>query len=90
MHSHVCLRATAREFSLTLENQTGTSMLNILLATVAAIADLSPAHVTMRLLPGRGTGAGPHYTQISLATDLKPGKPVYTRVKILPCCPDNA
>ena len=48
----VRLRLAARDVSLTLKKQSGTSILNIIPATVEAMSRDDPAQVTVRLLAG--------------------------------------
>jgi len=75
------LRLAARDISLTLERQSGTSILNIFPASVEAISNEGPTQVTVRLLAG-GVPMLARITQKS-ATELGlvPGKQVYAQVK---------
>lgn len=77
----VRLRILARDVSLTLERQSGTSILNIFPARVAEIADEDPARVTVRLDVG-GVPVLSRITRKSAAAlDLQPGKTVHAQVK---------
>lgn len=74
-------RVAARDVSLTLEAQRGTSILNILPATVDALAEDGPAQVTVRLKAG-GVPLLAHVTRRSAAAlELQPGKRVFAQVK---------
>jgi len=77
----VRLRLVARDISLTLERQSGTSILNIFQAVVEAISEEGATQVTVRLLAG-GVPILARITQKS-ATELGlvPGKQVYAQVK---------
>lgn len=79
--SAVRLRVAARDVSLTLEKQTGTSILNILPCTVDGLYQEGDAQVTVRLLAGE-TALLAGITQKS-ARDLglERGKTVYAQVK---------
>ncbi|MGH6819545.1 MAG: molybdenum ABC transporter ATP-binding protein [Methylocella sp.] len=77
----VRLRVAARDVSLTLEPQTGTSILNIFQATVEEIIPEGSAQVTVRLA-ARGVPILARLTRKSTALlDLKPKKSVYAQVK---------
>ncbi|MGA8259571.1 MAG: molybdenum ABC transporter ATP-binding protein [Arenicellales bacterium] len=77
----VRLRALARDVSITLTAQTGTSILNIFPAVVKELAEDGPAQVLARLDVG-GTPLLARITRKSAtALDLAPGKPVYAQVK---------
>jgi len=77
----VRLRIQARDVSLTLERQTGTSILNILPATVQCLSDDSPGQV-MVTLDLSGTRLLARITSKSVAAlDLTLGKPVYAQIK---------
>ncbi|MCB1865541.1 MAG: molybdenum ABC transporter ATP-binding protein [Chromatiales bacterium] len=75
------LRVLARDVSLTLEHQTGTSILNIFPATVSELADDGPAQLLVRLdlcgspLLARITRKSAH------ALSLREGARVYAQVK---------
>ncbi len=77
----VRLRIAARDVSLTLERQTGTSILNIVPATVEALAPVGPAQVTVRLDAG-GVPLLARITRKSAdALGLAPGRRVYAQAK---------
>jgi len=75
------LRIAARDVSLTLEPQAGTSILNILPATVDELIPDDEAQVTVRLL----AGAVPLLSRVTRKSaailDLQPGKRVYAQAK---------
>ena len=75
------LRVLARDVSLTLAPQAGTSILNILPARVVAFADDSPGQVMVALDAG-GTALLARITKKSVdALSLVPGSAVYAQVK---------
>jgi molybdate transport system ATP-binding protein len=75
------LRIQARDVSLALAAPAGTSILNILPATVAEVAEDSPGQQMVALDVG-GTRLLARVTQRSaLALALAPGKPVFAQVK---------
>ncbi len=75
------LRVLARDVSLTLAPQVGTSILNILPARVVALADDSPGQVMVALDAG-GTPLLARITKKSVdALALAPGRAVYAQVK---------
>lgn len=77
----VRIRIQARDVSLTLEKQVGTSILNILPATVAALSDDSPGQVMVALEVG-GMRLLARITRKSvLALGLMPGSVVYAQIK---------
>ena len=77
----VRVRVQARDVSLTLTRQQGTSVLNIFAATVIAISDDSPGQVMVALSAGGATLLA-RISQKSLFTlDLQPGSPVFAQVK---------
>jgi molybdate transport system ATP-binding protein len=77
----VRLRVLARDVSLTLEQQSGTSILNILPVTVVDLLDEGPAQVVAKLSAG-GTHILSRITRkSSQALELEPGKPVYAQIK---------
>ncbi|HFD78782.1 MAG TPA: molybdenum ABC transporter ATP-binding protein [Gammaproteobacteria bacterium] len=77
----VRLRILARDVSLTLERQSGTSILNIFPATVEELATTGPAQVTVRLSAG-GVPVLSRITRRSAALlGLEPGKALYIQVK---------
>jgi len=79
--SSVRLRVVARDVSLTLEHQSGTSILNIFPATIDALIPEGEAQVTVRLLVG-GVPMLARVTRKSASVlDLKPGKAVYAQAK---------
>jgi len=77
----VRIRIQARDVSLTLTRQTGTSILNILPVTVTGLSDDSPGQVMVGLEAG-GARLLARITHKSAATlELAPGKAVYAQVK---------
>jgi len=75
------VRIQARDVSLTLERQQGTSVLNIFAAIVLAISNDSPGQVMVALDAG-GSRLLARITQKSLdALNLQPGSPVFAQVK---------
>jgi len=75
------VRIQARDVSLTLERQQGTSVLNIFAATVLAISNDSPGQIMVALDAG-GSRLLARITQKSLdALNLQPGSPVFAQVK---------
>jgi len=79
--SSVRLRVAARDVSLTLEHQSGTSILNIFPATIDALIPEGEAQVTVRLVVG-GVPMLARVTRKSASVlDLKPGKSVYAQAK---------
>jgi molybdate transport system ATP-binding protein len=79
--SAVRLRVAARDVSLTLEPQSGTSILNIFPATVDELIPPPPAQMAVRLMVG-GVPMLSRVTRKSASVlDLKPGKLVYAQAK---------
>jgi molybdate transport system ATP-binding protein len=79
--SAVRLQVPASDVSLTLEHQSGTSILNIFAATVEEIASGRRAQATVRLRVGR-TPMLARVTRKSVSElGLQPGKAVYAQVK---------
>jgi molybdate transport system ATP-binding protein len=77
----VRMRVLARDVSITLEPQTGTSILNIFPATVESLAEEGPAQTLVRL-DVAGTPLLARITRKSAhALRLSPGKRVYVQVK---------
>ena len=75
------IRVQARDVSLTLEQQIGTSILNILSATVSAIAPDSPGQVMVSLDVG-GAALLARITERSARTlALRPGLALYAQIK---------
>lgn len=79
--ARVRLRVLAKDVSLTLAHQTGTSILNIFPVTVVQIAEDNPAQLLVRLDAG-GTALLARITRRSArALDLAPGRRVFAQVK---------
>ncbi|MET0094366.1 MAG: molybdenum ABC transporter ATP-binding protein [Sedimenticola sp.] len=77
----VRVRVTARDVSLTLEHQSGTSILNIFPAVVDEISPLNESQVMVRMLVG-GVPMLSRVTRKSAALlELSRGKPVYAQAK---------
>jgi len=77
----VRLRLAARDVSLTLEHQSGTSILNIFSATVDAVTDEGDAQVTVRLLVGKVPILARITRKSAVDLNLEHNKPVYAQVK---------
>ena len=85
---HVRVRIQARDVSLTLQRQEGTSVLNIFASTVTAVASDSPGQVMVCLQIGGlmpGQPASQLLARITFksaeALQLQPGRQVYAQVK---------
>jgi molybdate transport system ATP-binding protein len=79
--SAVRLRVAARDVSLTLEHQSGTSILNIFPAIIDELIPEGEAQMTVRLMVG-GVPILARVTRKSASVlDLKPGKAVYAQAK---------
>ena len=79
--SPVRLRVAARDVSLTLERQAGTSILNILPCTVDGLTRESEAQVTARLLLGDTPLLAGITHKSAHELELAPGKTVYAQIK---------
>ena len=79
--SPVRLRVAARDVSLTLERQAGTSILNILPCTVDGLTRESEAQVTARLLLGETPLLAGITHKSAHELELAPGKTVYAQIK---------
>lgn len=79
--SKVRLRLAARDVSLTLEHQSGTSILNIFKARVDQVCDEGLSQVTVRLLAGETALLSRITRKSAVELDLKPGQPVFAQVK---------
>ncbi|MGK2927898.1 MAG: TOBE domain-containing protein, partial [Lysobacterales bacterium] len=79
--SAVRLRLAARDVSLTLQRQTGTSILNILPVIVQDISLSDEAQVTVRLLAGRVPILARVTRKSARDLGLQPGMAVYAQVK---------
>ena len=77
----VRLRILARDVSLTLERQTGTSILNILPARVEEIVTEGPAQNLVRLQAGEVQLLSRITRKSTTILELKPGKPVFAQIK---------
>ncbi len=77
----VRLRVAARDVSLTLEQHTGTSILNIFRATVEEIISEGSAQVTVRLAAGGVPLLSRITRKSSTLLDLERGKSVFAQVK---------
>ena len=75
------VRVMARDVSLTLSRHADTSILNILPATVVALADEAPGHVMVRLGLGGSTLLARITRRSADALALRPGLGVYAQVK---------
>ncbi len=81
------LRLVARDVSLTLQRQHGTSILNIFPATVDGIADLNPSQVTVRLLAGDAPLLSRITKKSAAELGLRVGMQVYAQVKSVALLP---
>ncbi|MBT3196727.1 MAG: molybdenum ABC transporter ATP-binding protein, partial [Gammaproteobacteria bacterium] len=79
--SRVRLQVLARDVSLTLERQTGTSILNIFAATVDEVVAEGGAQVTVRTLIGEVALLARITRKSAVELGLKVGKKVYLQVK---------
>ena len=79
--SQVRLQVVARDVSLTLERQSGTSILNIFPAVVEELAQEGGAQVTVKLSVGQDVVLARITRKSAVELDLKPGKPVYAQIK---------
>ena len=77
----VRLRVAARDVSLTLERQTGTSILNLFPATVEDIVQDGRAQSMVRLVAGGVTLLSRITTRSAFELGLEPGRSVYAQVK---------
>ena len=77
----VRLRIFARDVSVTLEKQCGTSILNILASRVSEILPIGESQVMIKLLAGDTPLLARITKKSAQALDLKPGKTVYAQVK---------
>lgn len=77
----VRVRALAKDVSLTLEHQSGTSILNIFPARVKALAELNPAQLMVHL-EASGVPVLSRITRKSASVlELEPGKELFAQVK---------
>lgn len=77
----VRLQVQARDVSLTLSHQGQTSILNIFPATVEALAEAEPAHVTVRLLLGNVPLLSRITRKSAEELGLAPGTKVFAQIK---------
>jgi len=75
------LRVLARNVSLTLERQTGTSILNIFPVQVAEVLESGPSQVLVRLWAGDDCLLARVTRRSSRLLDLRQGKRLYAQVK---------
>jgi len=87
MGQHVRLRVLARDVSLTLEQQTGTSILNIVPVTVTALNAENTLQPDAQLLVQLDANGVPLLARITrksaVALALEPGKPVFAQIKAI-------
>jgi molybdate transport system ATP-binding protein len=79
--SPVRLRLAARDVSVTLAHQSGTSILNILPATVEALRPDGEALILVRLLAGKVPVLARITRKSADELNLMPGKPVFMQIK---------
>jgi len=79
--TEVRLRIMARDVSITLERQTGTSILNIFPATVTGLAPTGPAQMLVRLDAGGVPLLSGITRRSAHALGLEPGRKVHAQVK---------
>ncbi len=77
----VRLRVQARDVSLTLARQTGTTILNVFPATIEDVVREGPARVLVRLTAGGVTLLSRITARSATELELKPGRTVYAQVK---------
>lgn len=77
----VRLRLAARDVSLTLAHQAGTSILNIFPATIGQITDEDGAQVTVRMLAGHSPILARITRKSAVDLKLNPGQEVFAQVK---------
>jgi molybdate transport system ATP-binding protein len=77
----VRVRVIARDVSLTLEHQSGTSILNIFPATIEEITPAGSAQMMIKLMSGDVTLLARVTRKSASVLDLKPGKLVYAQAK---------
>lgn len=77
----VRLRLAARDVSLTLQHQSGTSILNILPVTVSELHSDGDAEVMVRLQAGKVPFLARITRKSADELQLAPGKPVYAQIK---------
>ncbi len=75
------LRVAAKDVSLTLERQTGTSILNIFPATVEEVVPLGSAQMMVRLTSGGVSMLARVTRKSATVLDLKPGRPLFAQAK---------
>ena len=81
MDTAVRLHIAARDVSITLDQQRGTSIQNILPATIDALSDIGPATTAIRLLIG-DIPLLAHITKKSATIlNLKPNQKIYAQIK---------
>ncbi len=84
---NVRLRVLARDVSLTLEQQTGTSILNIVPVTITALSEENTLQSPAQLLVQLDANGVPLLARITrksaAALALKPGKPVFAQIKAI-------
>jgi molybdate transport system ATP-binding protein len=81
------LRLAARDVSLTLEHQSGTSILNIFPSVVDGISRSSDAQVMVRLVSGEAPLLANLTRKSADELQLKPGKPVFAQIKSIALLP---
>ena len=79
--ARVRLRLQARDISLTLKHQSGTSILNIFPAVIDQLTQEASAQVTVRLLAGDAPILARITQKSAVDLDLKVGSAVYVQVK---------
>jgi molybdate transport system ATP-binding protein len=79
--AEVRLKLAARDVSLTLEHQSGTSILNILPAVIDGITDEGSAQVTVKLLAGDAPVLARITRKSAIDLALQAGKSVYAQIK---------
>ncbi|MDQ3271427.1 MAG: molybdenum ABC transporter ATP-binding protein [Pseudomonadota bacterium] len=77
----VRVRIQARDVSLSLQRQTGSSVLNMIAATVTGLADDSPGQLMVSLEAGGSTLLARITRKSAAALALRPGSAVYAQVK---------
>lgn len=77
----VRLRVQARDVSLSLQRQEGSSVLNVIAATVTSLADDSPGQLMVSLDAGGSTLLARITRKSAAALQLQPGSAVFAQVK---------
>ena len=80
-HDRVRVRILARDVSLTLQQQTDTSILNIVAATVVEISSDDPASSLVKLDAGGAVLLARITRKSAVVLNIHPGKAVFAQIK---------